>query len=57
MEVARKNLSKQVHTHPCILSLPLPLVDGGIKRKIKCFKTIIKNRFKKINYTTLSNLA
>jgi hypothetical protein len=30
MEVALKNLSKQVH-FPHILSFPLPLVGGGLK--------------------------
>ena len=34
---------EQVHV-PHILSSPLPLVDGGLQGRLKCLKTIIKNR-------------
>jgi hypothetical protein len=48
MRVVPKNLFKQVH-FPHILSFPLPLVGGGLKRDVKKhFNTIIKNRFKKL---------
>jgi hypothetical protein len=41
MEVAPKNLSKQVH-FPHVLSFPPLLVGAGLKRKLK--RLIIKNR-------------
>jgi hypothetical protein len=43
MGVAPKKLSKQVH-FPHILSFPLPLVDGGLKGRLKSLRTIIKNK-------------
>jgi hypothetical protein len=45
MRVAPKNLSKQLH-FPCILSFPTPLtlVGGGLQGRLKCLRTIIKNK-------------
>jgi hypothetical protein len=48
--VVPKNLSKQVY-FPSIL-FSLPPVDGGLKGRLKCLRTIIKNRcLKKIKVT------
>jgi hypothetical protein len=44
MRDAPKNLSKQVHS-PHILSFPLPLMDGGLNERLKCFKTSLKVDF------------
>jgi hypothetical protein len=43
---APKNLSKQVH-FPCILSFPLPLEGNGLKERLECLRTIIKNMAEK----------
>jgi hypothetical protein len=43
MGVAAKNLSKQVH-FPHILSFPLPLLGSGLNGRLKCLRTIIKNK-------------
>jgi hypothetical protein len=51
MGVAPKNLSKQV-CFSSILSFPLLLVGGGLKGRLQCLRTIIKNRhLKKIKVT------
>jgi hypothetical protein len=43
MGVAPKNLSKQIHfSH--VLSFPLPLVGGGLQRRLKHLRTIIKSK-------------
>jgi hypothetical protein len=41
--VVPENLSKQI-PFPTF-TFPLPLVGGGLQRRLKCLKTIIKNRF------------
>jgi hypothetical protein len=33
------------HPHTGILSFPLPLVGGGLKGRLRCLRTIIRNEF------------
>jgi hypothetical protein len=42
-KLLQRAISKQVH-FPHILSFPLPLVGGGLQGRLKCLRTIIKNK-------------